>query len=82
MTDEKKRSLGLWLIILGAAVAVGGAFLAIRSLFDLSVPAMFDSMLEQSSRSLGIASAVILAGPGIIIGLIGYALYQHFDEKI
>lgn len=61
----------------------GGLFLGYRYVADLPVPLMFQGMLEEAARSMGrYSGVVILCGPGVIVGLFGYALIEKYQHDV
>ena len=81
MTGKKWHRLGVGLLASGVMLMLGGCFFAYRSLAGLSVPMFLDGWLEQASTSTGrLGGVVILCGPGIILGLIGYAIMEKFED--
>ncbi len=71
------------LLATGIALMLAALFLAYRYLADLPVPLVFHDWLEQASTSFGrLTGAVILCGPGVIVGLFGYALIEKYHHDV
>lgn len=83
MTPKKWYRLGVGLLTSGIALMVAALFLAYRYLVNLPVPLVFHDWLEQASTSFGrFSGAVILCGPGVIVGLFGYALIEKYHHDV
>jgi hypothetical protein len=81
VTGKKWHRFGAGLLASGALLMLGGCLLGYRYLVGLPLPTLFDAWLEQAATSTGrLGGVVILCGPGIIVGLIGYAIMEKFED--
>ena len=80
MTGKKWYRLGVWLLVFGVVLMLVGVFFGYRYLVELPIPAVLHDPLEEAAGAGRIGGALILCGPGVILGLIGYALIEKFGD--
>ena len=73
--------LGVWLLGIGVALMLVGLVIGYRFVTDQSVPAFLSAALEEGAFSNErLAGALVLCGPGVIVGVIGYCLIEKFEH--
>ncbi len=81
MTGKKWYRLGMWLLAIGVALMIVGLIVGYRYLTDQSLPVFLDAPLEDARTGGRLAGALVLCGPGLIFGLIGYSLIEKFSHN-
>ncbi len=81
MTGKKWYRFGACLLTAGVLLMLAGLVVGYRFLTDQPVPAFLNNVIDEGAFSgERFAGALVLCGPGLILGLIGYALIEKFEH--